>query len=88
MYLIDTNAISELRKGKKANNGVRQFFDTAMQNNTPLYMSVITVGELQRGVDLIFHRGDTQQGEHLEHWLATILEDYKDNVLGIDAEPA
>jgi predicted nucleic acid-binding protein len=86
MYLIDTNVISELRKGKKANNGVRQFFDAAVQNNTSLYISVITVGELRRGVDVIFHRGDTLQGEHLENWLVTILEDYKDNVLGIDAE--
>jgi toxin FitB len=86
MYLIDTNVISELRKGKKANNGVRQFFDAAVQNNTPLYISAITAGELRRGVDLIFHRGDTLQGEHLENWLATILEDYKDNVLGIDGE--
>ena len=41
---------------------------------------------LLRGVDVIFHRGDTLQGEHLENWLVTILEDYKDNVLGIDAE--
>jgi predicted nucleic acid-binding protein len=65
MYLIDTNVISELRKGQKANNGVRQFFDAAVQNNTPLYISVITVGELRRGVDLIFHRGDTLQAERL-----------------------
>jgi predicted nucleic acid-binding protein len=86
MYLIDTNVISELRKGQKANNGVRQFFDAAVQNNTPLYISVITVGELRRGVDLIFHRGDTLQAERLENWLVTILDDYKGNMLGIDAE--
>jgi len=36
MYLIDTNVISEIRKGNKANPGVRQFFDAAIQENTPL----------------------------------------------------
>ena len=86
MYLIDTNVISELRKGRKANSGVRHFFHVAVQNNTSLYISVVTVGELRRGVDLMIHRGDALQGEHLENWLAMILEDYKNNVLGIDAE--
>ena len=62
MYLIDTNVISEIRKGDKANPGVRQFFETAVKNDQRLYVSVITMGELRRGVDLIFHRGDRAQG--------------------------
>ena len=88
MYLIDTNIISELRKGQKTNGGVRQFFDNVIQNNNPVFISAITVGELRRGVDLIFHRGDTLQGQHLESWLTTIFEEYKDNILGIDGEIA
>jgi predicted nucleic acid-binding protein len=88
MYLIDTNIISEIRKGDKANIGVRQFFDTAIQNNARLYVSSITIGELRRGVDLIFHRGDTIQGKLLENWLKSILDYYQDNILSIDAEIA
>ncbi len=88
MYLIDTNVISELRKEHKANEGVRQFFDNAIQNNSNLYISSITIGELQRGVDLIFHRGDVQQGRVLEKWLNTIIETYSDNILAIDTETA
>lgn len=88
MYLIDTNVISEIRKGDKTNLGVRQFFDTAIQNNTRLYVSSITIGELRRGVDLIFHRGDSIQGKLLENWLTSILDDYQDNILTIDAEIA
>lgn len=61
IYLIDTNVISEIRKGDRANIGVCQFFDSAIQNNTRLYISSITIGELRRAVDLIFHRGDTIQ---------------------------
>ena len=85
MYLIDTNVISEIRKGDKANLGVRRFFDAAVQNNQRLYVSVVTIGELRRGVDLIFHRGDISQGKLLEAWLNSILEQYQENILGIDS---
>jgi len=88
MYLIDTNVISEIRKADKANVGVRQFFEAAIQNNIRLYISSITIGELRRGVDLIFHRGDTIQGKLLENWLNSILDHYQDNILSIDGEIA
>jgi predicted nucleic acid-binding protein len=83
--LIDTNVISEIRKGDKDDPGVRWFFDAAIQNNQRLYISVITVGELRRAVDLIFHRGDISQGTLLEAWLNSITEQYQDNILGIDS---
>ncbi|MFZ2403938.1 MAG: type II toxin-antitoxin system VapC family toxin [Methylobacter sp.] len=85
MYLIDTNVISEIRKGDRANIGMRQFFDAAIQNNARLYVSSITIGELRRGVDLIFHRGDASQGKLLENWLNSILAHY---LLSIDCEIA
>ena len=88
MYLIDTNVISELRKGDRANSGVREFFDKVIQENVPIYISAITIGELRRGVDLIFHRGDNVQGRLLENWLNTILDQYQDNILSIDSEIA
>jgi toxin FitB len=88
MYLIDTNAISEIRKGNKANAGVRQFFDELDQAGLPAYLSVITFGELRRGVDLICHRGDQAQGRLLEKWLNNLLTQYQDHILPIDGEIA
>lgn len=88
MYLIDTNVISEIRKGDKANPGVRRFFEAVVQNDQPLYISVLSIGDLRRGVDLIFHRGDTLQGKLLENWLNAILDQYQDHILGIDSEIA
>ena len=76
MYLIDTNVISEVRKGKKANPGVQDFFAKAAEENQRLYLSVITIGDLRRGVEKIRHRGDGPQAELLNNWLATILFDY------------
>jgi predicted nucleic acid-binding protein len=73
MYLLDTNVISEIRKGARANHGVQQFFQQAHEHSTPLYLSVVTVGELRRGVEQIRHRNDIQQADQLEEWLNTIL---------------
>ena len=84
-YLIDTNVISELRKQRKANPGVRQFFRQAAAQAAQFYLSVITIGELRRGVELIRHRGDRTQAALLETWLQTVLEDYTDHILDFTA---
>ncbi len=76
MYLIDTNVISELRKRESANAGVRCFFADAAQQQTPLFLSAITVGELRRGVELIRHRGDHVQADRLALWLDALLADF------------
>jgi predicted nucleic acid-binding protein len=88
MFLIDTNIISELRKGQKADAGVVEFFANAVKNDTPLYISVITLGELRRGVELIINRGDIAQGKLLADWLYSVQTEYQNNVLPIDAEIA
>jgi len=86
MYLFDTNVISELRKKSAANTGVKHFFKQAAKQDLRGYISVITVGELRRGVELIRHRGDTVQAKKLETWLQTILTDYADNILDFSVE--
>jgi predicted nucleic acid-binding protein len=88
MYLLDTNVISELRKQSKANLGVQRFFQNATEQDTRLYISVITLGELRRGVDLIRYRGDQPQADLLETWLQTILDDYADHILDFTATEA
>ena len=66
MYLIDTNVISELRKKDRANPGVIAFFTRAVEQESLLFISVITIGELRRGVELIRYRGDKVQADTLE----------------------
>jgi predicted nucleic acid-binding protein len=66
VFLIDTNVISEARKRAKANRGVRAFFQQVSRERSPAFISVITVGELRRGIELIRHRGDRRQAERLE----------------------
>lgn len=88
MYLLDTNVISELRKQHKANTGVIQFFKTAQANNAELFLSVVTIGELRRGVDLIHHRGDIVQANILEQWLDQISIQYQKHILSFDVNAA
>jgi predicted nucleic acid-binding protein len=88
MYLIDTNIISEVRKRAKANQGVRAFFQRVSMERRPVFISVITVGELRRGVELIRHRGDRRQAEQLETWLEALLFDYQESILDIDQDVA
>jgi len=84
MYLIDTNIVSELRRNEAANPGVRRFFIDAAQQQIPLFLSAITVGELRRGVELIRHRGDHIQADRLERWLDALLADFADFILPFD----
>ncbi len=81
MYLIDTNVISELRKREKANRGVRQFFEKAIEQEQRLFISVITIGELRRGVEMIYHRGDKQQADTLNKWLNSTVSEFAENIL-------
>ena len=88
MYLIDTDVISEARKGEKANAGVRSFFRKATQESAALYLSVITVGELRRGVEAIRCRGDVPQAARLERWLDRLSADFGQAILPFDQDAA
>ena len=88
MYLVDTNIISEVRKKSKANKGVRAFFKQVIEDETQMFISVVTVGELRRGVELIRYRGDVRQANQLEKWLAALLTEYQDHILDINQDIA
>ncbi len=88
MYLVDTDVVSEARKRTRANSGVRRFFAAAQAKGDALYLSVITVGEIRRGVETIRHRGDNRQAERLETWLSTVLNDFGDHILDFSYDEA
>lgn len=88
MFLVDTNVISEARKGERADPGVIAFWQQAASNDSPIFLAAVTIGELRRGIELIRHRGDRQQAMLLELWLQRVLSDYGDRVLSLDREAA
>lgn len=86
MYLVDTNVISEARKGRRANPGVQRFFQAIEAED--LYLSVQTIGEIRRGLENIRHRGDLPQAKKLEAWLDLVVTNYADRILSFDEECA
>ncbi len=88
MYLVDTNIVSEARKGARADPGVRRFFRQVESQRAAVWLSAVTVGELRCGVERIRRRGDAAQAGRLEAWLDGVLERYADRVLPFDADAA
>lgn len=86
MYLVDTNVISEARKGRRANPGVIQFFRTTPA--TERYVAVQTIGEIRRGVENIRRRGDQVQALQLEAWLDAVVLEYGTRILSFDVDCA
>lgn len=88
MYLVDTDVLSEARKGANANAGVRAFLRAARRDSVQLFLSVITIGELRQGIERIRHRSDHAQAKRLESWLDRVTRDYADAIIPFDEEMA
>jgi predicted nucleic acid-binding protein len=80
-WLLDTNIVSELRKGERANPGLRAWF--AETDEDSLYTSVLVVGEVRRGIESI-RRRDVPSALALEHWLAGLTDGFADRILPVD----
>ena len=88
MYLLDTNVVSELRKIRlgKADGYVADWADSV--DATDLYLSVITIQELEIGV-LRAERRDPSQGAVFRAWLnGHVLPAFTDRILPIDTAVA
>ncbi|MCF6216190.1 MAG: type II toxin-antitoxin system VapC family toxin [Emcibacter sp.] len=82
-YLIDTCALSELRRPKPDENVIRWFEETA-QNG--LYLSVLTLGEIRKGVESL---KDIRRRDKIMNWLEHDLPIwFEGRILPIDADVA
>jgi predicted nucleic acid-binding protein len=80
-YLLDTNVISELRKGDRADARVRAWFGELADEE--IYLSVLTIGEVRRGVESV-RRRDPDSAAALDSWLARLGEAHRDRILPVD----
>lgn len=80
-YLLDTNVISELRKGERADTNVKKWFGGLEAGE--IYLSVLTIGEIRRGVESI-RRRDPDSAAALDSWLARLDETHGDRILPVD----
>ncbi|HXW82494.1 MAG TPA: type II toxin-antitoxin system VapC family toxin [Acidimicrobiales bacterium] len=88
MFVLDTNTVSELRKVRsgKANPGVGAW--ASSMPAAQLFLSAITIHELEYGVLLAEH-SDPRQGALLREWLdQSVAQVFVDRVLSVDTAVA
>lgn len=84
-YLLDTNVLSELRKGMKADENVRQWSRKhALHRNC---ISAVTIGEIRKGIELLRLKSP-EQCPAFERWLASIKLEFEGGVLDVTEEIA
>ena len=80
-YLLDTNVISELRKGERADGKVTAWFADVAEEE--IFLSVLTIGEIRRGIENV-RRRDSGSAASLDRWLALLSEAHGDRILPVD----
>ncbi len=83
-WLLDTNVVSELRKGARADAGLIRW---ASAREGDAWLSALTVGEIRRGTELLRRRDDVA-ARQLDIWLAGLLDTFESRILPVDARVA
>jgi predicted nucleic acid-binding protein len=81
IYLIDTNVISEVRKGDRCNARVASWY--ASIDDADIYLSVLVLGEIRGGIERARAK-DPVKSRVLERWLAVLQESFADRILPVD----
>lgn len=84
-FLIDTNIISEVRKGARCNPGVATWWAEVIEGD--LWLSALVIGEIRKGIELA-RRRDPEKASVLEAWLGQIVSGFGDRLLPVDAAVA
>ena len=84
-YLLDTNVLSELRKGRRCDPGVAAWVSGVA--DVDLCLSVLVVGEIRRGIEAV-RRRDGARASALDQWLARLLRDHGERILPVDRQVA
>jgi toxin FitB len=84
-YLIDTNVISEVRKGERCDANVAAWY--AAVEDADLYLSVLVLGEIRRGVERA-RSTDPTRARALDRWLAAVAKSFAGRILAIDSAVA
>ncbi|MCB8876129.1 PIN domain-containing protein [Acidisoma silvae] len=85
MYLVDTNVISTLAPTKVVKDRCANWIEL---NSDRLFISAITIMEVEDGIAKAARTGATQKAKILAAWLEALLHLYGDRVIALDARAA
>lgn len=80
-YLVDTNVLSEVRKGPRCNDAVSTWWSSI--DERAICVSILTIGELRVGIERA-RRHDPRFADALETWVRQLITIYQDRILTID----
>ena len=84
-FLIDTNVISEVRKGARCDANVAAWY--AAIEDDDLYLSVLVLGEIRRGIERA-RAGEPAKARALEQWLSAVSRSFRNRILPVDQRVA
>jgi predicted nucleic acid-binding protein len=87
-YLLDTNIISMLSPSRRnASPQVLAWLDQ-MDVDGKLFLSVVTIHEIEKGIVLLEHKGADVKAAELRRWLLGLVAIYEDRILTINMATA
>jgi toxin FitB len=82
-FLVDTNVISEVRKGRWCNTSVAAWWSTVAEDQ--IFMSVLTIGEIRKGVENL-RRRDDRTARVLDEWLSWLISHHWNRILPVELD--
>ena len=80
-YLLDTNIISEIRKGPRCHPNVAAWYSNLEEES--LYLSVLVLGEIRKGIEGLRGR-DAGKANELDLWLEQLQTSFQSQILPVD----
>ena len=80
-YLLDTNIISEIRKGPRCHPNVAAWYSNLEEES--LYLSVLVLGEIRKGFEGLRGR-DAWKANELDLWLEQLQTSFQSQILPVD----
>lgn len=87
-FLLDTNAISMFSPSKASASEAFTAWMEEQERVNGIYLSAVTVHEIEKGVRILEHRGATAKATGIRFWLLGLVSVYGDNILSLDAQVA
>lgn len=84
-YLLDTNVISEIRKGPRANESVAGWF--AAHRESGFYLSSMVTGEIRKGIERLRLR-DLSGAANLDQWLDETYRRFEGRIIPVSDQIA
>ena len=87
-FLLDTNVVSVLAPSKSEASADFLTWLDRMDADGRLFLSVVSIHEIEKGIALLDHKGATAKAASLKAWLSGLVSTYDDKIISFDAQAA